>query len=207
MKVNEKIARRRKELGLTLEDVGKMVGVGKSTVRKWETGDIANMKRDKIASLAKALRVPPSFIMGWEDTDNVASNAIVATGMLPIVGIIQAGMPIFAEENIEGYVPTMVRNPDDYFYLRVHGDSMINAGIPDNSLVLIHKQPSAENGEIVACRVNGDEATLKRYKRVKNTIVLMPENPKYEPILVSCSDFEDNYAEIVGIVKQVVIDI
>lgn len=61
------IKSRRKELNLTLEQVGDLVGVGKSTVRKWETGDIENMKRDKIVKLAKALRVSPSYIMGIEE--------------------------------------------------------------------------------------------------------------------------------------------
>lgn len=61
------IRSKRIELGLTLEEVGNLVGVGKSTVRKWETGDIENMKRDKIVKLAKALRVSPSFIMGFEE--------------------------------------------------------------------------------------------------------------------------------------------
>lgn len=67
MGINKKLKDRRLELGLTLEDVGKIVGVGKSTVRKWETGDIENMRRDKIALLAKALQVSPSFIMEWND--------------------------------------------------------------------------------------------------------------------------------------------
>ena len=57
----------RKLKGLTLEEVGNMVGVGKSTVRKWETGIIANMKRDKIAALAKALNTTPAYLMGWEE--------------------------------------------------------------------------------------------------------------------------------------------
>lgn len=80
MTINKKIHDRRKELGLTLENVGKIVGVGKSTVRKWETGDIENMKRDKIALLAKALQVSPAFIMGWDeekpitDTDDELSE-------------------------------------------------------------------------------------------------------------------------------------
>lgn len=69
MKVNELIHARRKELGLTLEDVGQMVGVGKSTVRKWETGDIANMRRDKIAQLAIALRMSPAELIDWDTYD------------------------------------------------------------------------------------------------------------------------------------------
>ena len=62
-----KIKELRKEKGLTLEQVGNIVGVGKSTVRKWETGMIANMKRDKIAALAKALDTSPSYLMGWQE--------------------------------------------------------------------------------------------------------------------------------------------
>lgn len=66
-----KIKELRQERGLTLEQVAKIVGVGKSTVRKWETGMIANMKRDKIADLAKALGTTPSYLMGW---DNVSAE-------------------------------------------------------------------------------------------------------------------------------------
>lgn len=66
----DRFKKRRLELGLTLEEVGKLVGVGKSTVRKWETGDIANMKRDKIALYAKALRKSPLWVMGIDETNN-----------------------------------------------------------------------------------------------------------------------------------------
>ena len=65
--MSNKIKELRKSKGLTLEQVGNLVGVGKSTVRKWETGIIANMKRDKIAALSKALDTTPAFLMGWED--------------------------------------------------------------------------------------------------------------------------------------------
>lgn len=70
---SNKLAQRREELGLTLEQVGEIVGVGKSTVRKWEKGDIKNMRRDKIPLLAKALRVPIEFIMGIESNPNLSS--------------------------------------------------------------------------------------------------------------------------------------
>lgn len=204
MNMGEKIFMLRKQLGLTLEDVGRAVGVGKSTVRKWENGDIANMRRDKIASLASALHTTPGYLMGWEKDDE---SAIASTGMVPVIGTIPAGVPILADENIEGYLPTMVKHPDEYFFLRVRGESMINAGIPSGALVLIHRQNCAEDRQIVACRVNGDEATLKRFKQVKDTIILMPENPNYQPILVNCKDFADGYAEIIGIVKQIIIEV
>ena len=69
MTFGEKIKALRDQRGMTLEQVGDLVGVGKSTVRKWESGQIANMRRDKIALLAKALGVTPGFLMGWEDED------------------------------------------------------------------------------------------------------------------------------------------
>ena len=71
MEIGEKIKYLRTRQGLTLEELGEKVGVGKSTVRKWETGAIANMRRNKIASLADALNVSPSYLMGWEDEVNI----------------------------------------------------------------------------------------------------------------------------------------
>lgn len=68
MNIGEKIKARRIELGLTFEEVGNIVGVGKSTVRKWETGDIKDMRRDKVSKLAYALKVSPSYLMGWTDS-------------------------------------------------------------------------------------------------------------------------------------------
>lgn len=73
MTMSEKIKKLRLENNMTLEEVGNAVGVGKSTVRKWETGQIANMRRDKIAKLAVALNVSPAYLMGWEEEDKPIS--------------------------------------------------------------------------------------------------------------------------------------
>ena len=77
MDMGQKIKSLREEKGMTLEELGNIVGVGKSTVRKWETGMIANMKRDKIAKIANALGVEPSYLMGWEDNLNKNSADLV----------------------------------------------------------------------------------------------------------------------------------
>ncbi|CEK39998.1 helix-turn-helix domain-containing protein [Paraclostridium sordellii] len=69
MEIKDLIKLRRQELGLTYEELGKLIGVGKSTVRKWETGMIENMRRDNIVSLSKALNISPSVLMGWEEID------------------------------------------------------------------------------------------------------------------------------------------
>lgn len=76
MEMKDKIKLRREELGLTLEEVGNIVGVGKSTVRKWETGDIANMRRDKIAKLAVALHTTPAYLLGYDETEKTVDAGV-----------------------------------------------------------------------------------------------------------------------------------
>ena len=79
MDLGEKIKYLRTSQGMTLEEVGEAVGVGKSTVRKWESGQIANMRRDKIALVAKALHVTPSYLMGWDEiAENLGSDSPAA---------------------------------------------------------------------------------------------------------------------------------
>lgn len=205
MDIGEKIKYLRSKEGLTLEQVGDFVGVGKSTVRKWESGDIKNMRRDKIASLAAALHTTPAYLMGWDEKPALPPDAIpyVRGRRLPILGTIPAGVPVLADEDIEGYDYADVPEGEDYFFLRVRGYSMINAGISPGDLVLIKVQSCADNGQIVACRVNGDESTLKRFKQQGDTVILMPENSAYEPIIVSCADFESGYASIIGVAVEV----
>lgn len=178
------------------------LNVSYSTFTDWYNGN-KYPRIDKIELMADYFGIQKSDLI----EEHKPNDIILVTGMVPIIGSIPAGVPILAVENVTGYLPTLVKNPEEYFALRVKGTSMINAGIPDGSLVLIHQQPTAENGQIVACRVNGDEATLKRFKQVGDTIVLMPENPDYQPIIVKCSDFDSGYAEIIGVAKQVITDI
>jgi repressor LexA len=122
---------------------------------------------------------------------------------IPIVGRIAAGIPILAEENIEGTITVdknLVRNSDKVFALKVQGESMINAGINDGDIILIRQQPVAENGEMVAAIIDG-EATVKRFYKKDGKIILKPENDKMKPIIV---DPEDKNVRIVGKVEQVI---
>ena len=191
MSLHDDIKQRRIELGLTMADVAQSVGVSEATISRWESGDIANMKRDKIVSLAKALHVSPSFIMGWDEPeteDIVSSNKYnnvfpIKTHKIPLLGDIACGEPIFASEDNESYVLAGTDIRAD-FCLRACGDSMINARIYDGDIVFIREQPMVEKGEIAAVIIN-DEATLKRvyYYPEQNKIILNPENPAYEPFV------------------------
>ena len=101
---------------------------------------------------------------------------------IPIVGNVAAGSPILAEECIEDYLTFDTGGRDgEYFALRVRGESMLNAGILPDDLVVVHQQPAANNGEIVVALL-GDEATVKRLKRQGREVWLLPENPAYQPI-------------------------
>jgi repressor LexA len=105
--------------------------------------------------------------------------------MLPIVGSVRAGHPEEAVENILGYCatdPAWARGTD-CFYLRVTGDSMIEAGIQEGDLALVRSQSTAENGEIVVVLIEG-EATLKRFYREENRIRLQPANAAMQPIII-----------------------
>ena len=115
-------------------------------------------------------------------------------GQIPVIGVVTAGMPILAFENMEG---TMAWEGDpSCFALRVRGDSMIGAGILSGDKVVVRPQPTADDGQIVVARI-GDEATVKRLSRKNGRVWLLPENPAFDPI-------DGTEAELVGVVKAVI---
>ncbi|MBQ1992427.1 MAG: transcriptional repressor LexA [Clostridia bacterium] len=108
-----------------------------------------------------------------------------STAVIPIMGRVTAGMPILAVEDIQGYVPVSdrIRRGRELFALRVVGESMINAGILDDDIVIVHKTPVADNGQIVVAMVD-DEATVKRFYKENGHFRLQPENDSFDPIIV-----------------------
>ncbi|OFL40782.1 transcriptional regulator [Staphylococcus sp. HMSC075C08] len=190
------IKSRRKELNLTLEQVGDLVGVGKSTVRKWETGDIENMKRDKIVKLAKALRVSPSYIMGIEDEKPQLET--IPVKKIPVVSKISAGMPIYTEENLIDYIYFATKNLNsnkEEFGLQVSGDSMDKL-FQDGDVVVVEKDSTVENGQLGVVLVNEYNGTVKRIRYNNDQIILIPEsnNPSHYPQVYG----KDDEVKIVG---------
>lgn len=113
---------------------------------------------------------------------------------IPVVGVVTAGVPILAVENIEGYIPW--EGQPECFALRVRGDSMVGAGILSGDKVVVRPQATAENGEIVVAMLD-DSATVKRFQRKDGHVWLLPENPNYAPI-------DGTNAAIIGKVKAVI---
>lgn len=125
----------------------------------------------------------PRAIEITDDDFNLARREIIN---VPIIGHIAAGEPIFAEQNIEGYMPMLpedIPSGSNTFMLNVHGDSMINAGIFDGDRILVREQSHAVNGEIVVALVE-DSATVKTFYREDGYFRLQPENDTMEPIIL-----------------------
>ena len=196
MDMGQKIYSLRIQKGLTLEELGNMVGVGKSTVRKWENGMIANMKRDKILKVSEALNTTPAYLMGWEEEKKIISlDNVYQIGLkrFPMLGEIACGKPIYTNEDRESYIIAGTDIKAD-FCLKAKGDSMINARILNGDIVFIKKQDMVENGEIAAVVVNNDsEATLKRffYYTEKSMVILKAENPAFEDLIFTNEELKD----------------
>ncbi|MDR1939256.1 MAG: hypothetical protein LBQ40_00465 [Clostridiales bacterium] len=170
---------------------------------------------DAIVKIAKYFNVTTDYLLGHPDMprpkteDELEAELMERIGAIPmdelnqhpipVVGIAAAGNPIWAVEDIDEYIFINFPNPDEYFAVRVRGDSMIGAGIADGSIVVIHRQSDADSGQIVLATID-NEATIKRFKRTtQGVFMLKPENDKYDPIIVDKKcDFR-----ILGIVKEI----
>jgi repressor LexA len=180
----------------TVREIGEAVGLASpSTVH----AHLANLER------AGLIKRDPTKPRALELTDRMRSQPAEDVHRLPLVGEIAAGSPLLADQNVQEYlaVPDMlVRGDGEEFLLRVKGDSMINAGILDGDIVVVHRQSDARNGEIVVALAGQDEradeaeATVKRFFREGGRVRLQPENDSLDPIYAE-------YVQILGAVTGV----
>ncbi|MDQ3850607.1 MAG: transcriptional repressor LexA [Actinomycetota bacterium] len=160
----------------TVRDIGKAVGLASSSTVH---AHLANL--EKLGLLRRDPTKPRAIELLDRAVEQVRS--IVRSDGLPLVGQVAAGSPVLAEENIEEYVtvPRVAGGDEGEFVLRVRGESMRDAGILPGDYVVVRRQETASNGEIVVALV-GEEATVKRFFREADHIRLQPENPEMEPI-------------------------
>ena len=182
----------------TVYRVSKATGIAASTFSDWKSGRSVP-KMDKMKLIADFFGVSLDYMLGNGATDGVGTDGC----KIAIIGEIRAGLPIITNETLLGYECADVNDPEEYFYLRVQGESMKNIGMVDGSLVLFRKQQYAEDGDIVACLVGGDSATVKRFKKVKKNVFLIPENEDYSPIKLTTDDFETGEARILGVAQEI----
>lgn len=190
MKSNEEVIKYlnelRKQQKISISELARKVDMSKSTVSQYFNGKL-QFPLNRAHDFARALGVTTDDLLGL-DLSKV--NPINRLTKIPLLGTIACGDPILADENISGYLsePTDLLPSGKLFYLRAKGQSM-EPTIKDGSLVLIRQQPDVEDGEIAAILfMDNNEATLKRIKRAGPTVILMPDNREYEPIIASNSN-------------------
>jgi repressor LexA len=175
----------------TVRDIGKAIGLtSSSTVH----AHLANLEKLGL------LKRDPTKPRALEVLVDKAKGAVLPSG-LPLVGQVAAGSPVLAEENIEEYlqVPGIAGGDEGEFILEVKGDSMVKAGILEGDHVIVRKQETAKNGEIVVALV-GEEATVKRFFREEDHVRLQPENDALDPILTREVEL---LGRVVGVCRRV----
>lgn len=168
-----RIRQRREELGLTQKDVANRMGYTQGMIARWERGEVENMKRATMGTLANVLQTTPSYLMGWDNSAEILDTTTFRK--IPILGRISAGNPLTAAEEIIGY--DQVSDATLGYILVVNGDSMIGAGIHHGYQVYVSQDADVENGDIVVALINGDDATIKRFYQYGDVIILRPDNP------------------------------
>ena len=204
--IGSTIKKLRLENNMTLEQLGDKVGGGKSTVRKWENGMIANMRRDNIAKIAEVFNVSPSFLMGWDNNVIPISSGSKEKKRgfsIPVLGRVAAGVPLEAIEDIidTEEITENMASSGDFFGLQIHGRSM-EPRMKEGDVVIVRKQDDAESGDIVIAMVNGDEATCKKLIKHDQGISLVSFNSEFEPMYFPPIEVQEKPVKIIGRVVE-----
>ena len=196
--LGDRIKNLRKERHLTQSDLMNILRnkydmkTDRVMISKWETG-FQTPHIDTLKILAEVLEVSADFLLtGVENIQaEFSEESTIPVKKIRMLGSIACGTPIFCNEEYE-YVLATGNNANADFCLTARGDSMINARIADGDIVFIKQQSTVENGEIAAV-VIGDEATLKRVYKTNDGLMLVAENPAYQPMYFSGDELSQTY--------------
>ena len=202
MNYNETVGKRIKEsrmnAGLTLEELGNKVGLTKSTVTKYERGEIKSLDVSKIKEFARVLNIKSSYLAGWSDKTTTNPKGV----RIPVLGRVAAGTPLDAIETYDSEEWEEI-HPDlavtgTFFALKIHGKSM-EPKFSENDVVIVKQQTTVESGDIAVVLVNGCDATVKRVTIQENGILLTATNPEvYPPRFYSSKEIESLPVNILG---------
>lgn len=192
----QRLKEARKCKKISQAELSRQLGVTQQAVGKWETGR-STPDPGTVARLAELLDTTTDALLGLQQPDFVPPvgrrAAPYAESPIPVVGTVRAGYGALAFEEDYGTEYASVKDPDNYFYLVVKGDSM-EPRISDGDLALVHRQPTLENGELGVMVYGADgEGTLKKYIRRGNAVVLHPFNPDYEDLVIKGEELNHLY--------------
>ena len=174
-------------------------GTAQSTVGGWESGK-REPNFETMQKLADYFNVTVDYLLGREETPMSPS----ASGTwVPVLGNVQAGIPVEAVQDILDYedISNITKDPSDYFALKIKGSSM-EPRLCAGDVVIVKKQASAQDGDIVIALVNGDEATVKKFKKRPEGVMLIPLNPQFDTMFYSNDEIEKLPVSILGKVVE-----
>ena len=215
MTIGERIKHLRIQCDLSQSELADAAETTKQTIHKYETGIISNIPASKIKAMADRLNTTPAYLMGWEDEDDKTPAPGITEDYttFPVIGEIAAGYEHIAIEDWEGDTVNIPndylkgRRPDDFFVLRVKGNSMFPA-YQDGDKVLVLKQSTLNySGQVGVVLYNGEYGTLKKVEYVpgEDWMRMVPINPSHPPVLIEGIDLEQ--CRILGIPKLLIREI
>ena len=195
-----RIKKLREEFHMTQQELADKLNGAKSTIAMYEN-ETRKPSMEVLLKLSEIFNCSIDYLLGKSDIKNPdLKNKLF---LIPIIGKVAAGKPIFANENIEGYLPIdplmyNLTSSNGFFFLQIQGESM-NKLIKNGSYALIKKQDYAENGDVIVAIVNGDdEATVKRYKQLNEQFIMLEpvsEDSSFQPITI---DLKSTKFSIIG---------
>ena len=193
--LRERLKEVRKERGYSQKSLSQQLGVSQQAVGKWDTGR-SSPDPETLAKLAELLDTSVDYLLGISQ-QNMGGPAQRRFGNyeespIPVVGTVRAGYGALAFEEDYGVEYARVKDPDNYFYLVVKGNSM-EPRIQDGDLALVHRQPTLENGDLGVMVFGEGEGTLKKYIQRGNAVILQPFNPDYEPKVLRGEELDQLY--------------
>lgn len=202
MTFGEKIKQARKAKNMTQKELAALINAKHNSVSNWEN-DQNKPDPDTIELLCGVLDLTPNDLLKPTEKGNntVKFEEYNPTHKIPILGRISAGLPLYAEENIEGYTYTELNGGAEYFALRVKGDSMTAARIFDGDIIIVRRQDIVENGQIAVVLVDDQDATVKIFSRHGHLVTLMPQshNPVHQPQIY---DLRETKIDVLGLVVK-----
>lgn len=196
IEIGERLRKLREEHKLTQSELAKYLGVGRSTVTRWEGGTA--YPKNQLERLSKLYGVTMDYIYTGKQEKPVKGNRI------PVLGRVAAGIPIEAIQEIEDWeeIPESWGDPREYFALRIKGHSMEPHLLPGDTII-VHKQEDIDSGKVAVVLINGNEGTVKQVKKIPEGIILVGYNAAvYEPHFYSNEEILSLPVRIAGVVVE-----
>lgn len=197
MSFSELLKQCRKQKGISQAELASKLGVTQQAVGKWESGK-SSPDPATVARIAEILSTTADFLLGlYRPVSNAATPeerffGNYAESLIPVIGTVKAGYGALAFEEDYGTELAPVKDPENYFYLVVKGDSM-EPRIHDGDYALVRRQPTLNNGDLGVMVFGEGEGTLKKYVQRGNAVILQPFNPEYEAKVIRGEELEQLY--------------